>query len=74
MAEIVREVQMAQLELVRNAYLTAESLEHTQLRPTAWLAAAGGPDRRMVCGHGGGNPSAAETAGVKGNFQTNMLQ
>ncbi len=34
--EIVREAQMARLDLVRDAYLTVESLEHTQLRPTSW--------------------------------------
>ena len=34
--EITRDAQMAHLNLVRNAYLTVESLEHTQLRPTAW--------------------------------------
>ena len=27
---------MARLDLVRDAYLTTESLEHTQLRPTSW--------------------------------------
>lgn len=34
--EITREAQMARLDLVHDAYLTVESLEHTQLRPTAW--------------------------------------
>ena len=34
--EITREAQMARLELVRSAFLTIESLEHTQLRPTSW--------------------------------------
>ena len=35
-AEIVRDAQMTQLELVRAAFLTVEGLEHTQLRPSAW--------------------------------------
>ncbi len=35
-AEIVRDAQMARLELVHDAYLTVESLEHTQLRPSSW--------------------------------------
>ena len=34
--EFTREAQMARLELVRSAFLTIESLEHTQLRPTSW--------------------------------------
>ena len=33
---IMREAQMARMTLLRNAFLTIDSLEHTNVRPTAW--------------------------------------
>ena len=43
-AQIAQEAQMARLELVRSAFLTAESLEHTEFRPTSWWLPLVDPD------------------------------
>jgi hypothetical protein len=35
-SELYTQAQAAKLDLVREAYLTAEGLEHTEFRPAAW--------------------------------------
>ena len=47
-AEITGAAQMARMELVRSAFLTTESLEHTQLRPTSWWLPLLDPTRSLV--------------------------
>jgi hypothetical protein len=58
--EITYEAQMARLELVRDAYLTIEGLEHTNLRPTAWWLPMVTPDGQWL---------AAIAAGTKARFE-----
>jgi hypothetical protein len=57
---ITREAEMARLELIHNAYLTVEGLEHTNLRPTAWWLPMVTP---------GGEWLAAIASGTKARFE-----
>ena len=60
---VVWEAQLARLDLVRNAYLTVEGLEHTHLRPTAWWLPMISPDAAWL---------DAIAAGTQARFESLM--
>ncbi len=57
---IKRDAEMARLRLIRDAFLTVEGLEHTNLRPTAWWLPMVTP---------GGEWLRAIAAGTKARFE-----
>jgi len=58
---IVRDAQAARLDLVRDAFLTLEGLEHTQLRPTAWWLPFLGPSGAWLEAMAAGTEARLET-------------
>jgi hypothetical protein len=58
---IVAEAQLARLDLVRNAFLTVDGLEHTEVRPTAWWLPMVDPSGEWL---------RAITAGTQARFES----